>query len=294
MVYRSIPPVVPLDHDPTSRILPVIIAVMTFIAILAATAFIVISDVTRAWQSDLGNRLTIQLPAVQSEVDQDRYALAIDALNSTPGVRQAYLMETEELRALIEPWIGEVAARQSLPIPQLIDVILAENTPIDLGALEVRVRQVVPEAVVDVHRVWVQSILKTIVWFEILALVVCALIAAAAAGTVITITRAGLAFHRSIFDILYVIGAKDSYIAKQFQNHAFVLSLRGGIAGFVIGAITILALEWSIVDLSQTLLPPIHIHLRAWLILMSIPILAVIISAITARQTVLHTLKSRS
>ena len=66
------------------------------------------------------------------------------------------------------------------------------------------------------------------------------LIGGAAVLTVIFTTRAGLAVHHAVVEVLHLIGARDGYIARQFQRQALRLALRGGIVGLVLTLATLL------------------------------------------------------
>lgn len=293
MTARGTPSVVPLDRDPANRILPWVISVMTYLAVLATAGYLIIYDMTTVWQNDLGDRLTVQLPASQSDADTDRAELAVDALTSTPGVVSAQLLSGDDKMKLLEPWLGQNALSDTLPVPFLIDVELSAQTPVDLEALEVRVRQIVPEAEIDAHKLWVQDILKTIRWFQVLSIIVLGFIASAAIGVIIATTRAGLAMHHQIIDILQTVGARDRFIAQQFQVHAFILGLRGGLTGFALAAVSILILEWSMSGLGQSLLPSVRLSWTGWVIVSIVPILAICLAAITARLTVMRALNGR-
>lgn len=285
--------IVPLDTDPTNRILPWIITVMTFLAVLALSGFLLMAQMTQDWQRDLGNRITVQLPAPDTDADLDRVQLTVDALESTPGVASATLLTPAELESLIDPWLGQLAVTDALPVPQLIDVELSTRSPVDLEALEVRVRQIVPAATIDQHRVWVADVLETLSLLQILALAICLLVATAATAAIIATTRSSMAVHAPIIDILHTIGAHDRYIARQFQNHAAWLGLRGGVTGFVVASGCLLALNWHMSGQSAALMPSFELSTHQWVGLLLIPAVAVVLSAITARITVLRTLAQR-
>src|SRR3546814_18184528 len=51
----------------------------------------------------------------------------------------------------------------------------------------------------------------------------------------------GLAAHQRSIELLHMIGAQDSYVARQFQNHALRFGLRGGLIG-LLGALPTLYL----------------------------------------------------
>jgi cell division transport system permease protein len=116
------------------------------------------------------------------------------------------------------------------------------------------------------------------------------LVAGAAIATVIFITRTGLSLHQEVISLLHVIGAQDSYIAKQFQEQALGLGLKGGIIGFVLAALTIGALTWLGGRLGSQLLPPLTLGLAQWAVLAVLPLAVALVGMATARVTVMRTL----
>jgi len=57
------------------------------------------------------------------------------------------------------------------------------------------------------------------------------LMLAATVLSVIFATRGAMAANRPIIEVLHFIGAKNGFIANQFQRHFLVLGLEGGIIG---------------------------------------------------------------
>ena len=66
--------------------------------------------------------------------------------------------------------------------------------------------------------------------------------------TVAFATRGAMASNRTIVEVLHFVGAKDSYIARQFQSHFLTLGLKGGALGGG-AALVFLALAGPVNDL---------------------------------------------
>jgi cell division transport system permease protein len=49
--------------------------------------------------------------------------------------------------------------------------------------------------------------------------------------SVVFATRAAIATNRPVIEVLHLIGAKDSFIARHFQQHFLQLGLKGGLIG---------------------------------------------------------------
>jgi len=89
----------------------------------------------------------------------------------------------------------------------------------------------VPGATLDDHRGWVErmrTMARTAIVGGVLILV---LVLAATVLSVTFATRGAMATNRPVVEVLHFFGAKDSYIAGQFQRHFLVLGLKGGMLG---------------------------------------------------------------
>src|SRR6266702_8626181 len=90
-----------------------------------------------------------------------------------------------------------------------------------------------------------RAMAKTVV---ALGLGVLALVFAATVLSVAFATRGAMASNRPIVEVLHFVGAKDAYIASQFQRHFLTLGLKGGALGGG-AAMVFLALAGPVSDL---------------------------------------------
>ena len=77
-----------------------------------------------------------------------------------------------------------------------------------------------------------------------------ALVFAAAMLSVMFATRGAMSANRQIIEVLHVVGAKEDFIAAEFQRHFLLLGLKGGAIGGVT-AIVLFALAGVHVGLVQ-------------------------------------------
>ena len=111
--------------------------------------------------------------------------------------------------------------------------------------------------------------------------------------TIVFATRASLAEFARVIDVLHVVGAKDSYIARQFARRALAQGMLGGLAGLALYAPALALVAWlaSRVDpeiLPKATLPPTH-----WLILAGLPLAAGFLAMLTAHVTVRRALSAK-
>jgi cell division transport system permease protein len=285
----------PLDRDSTARFLPWIIGFRDYRAMIAATVALMVDHATQRWQRDLSGQLTVELPAVPEEEAPQRAARideAIDIISSADGVVGTRLLDEREVAALLSPWLGDAASELGVPLPDLIAVSLQPDVRPDLSDLAARLQEASPGATIDDHADFnarAMSFLKTV---EVLAISLLALVLVATAGVVAFVARAGLSIHRRIVEIVHLVGAHDSYVARQFQAQAFRYGFVGAMIGTLLAAVTLVAAAiFGAHDVAS-----IRAAMRAfepWMIwpLALIPLAAVLIAMVTVRVAVLQALR---
>ena len=283
----------PLGEDGSGRFVPWIVAVMVYLATLSVAAGMAVNRSVDKWNIGLEGTVTVEIAASNAAAENagERMARALSLLRETAGVRSAIPIPDDEISRLLEPWLGQGDVPLTLPIPQLIDVRLEAGTKLDLDALGTLLANAVPGARLDDHQYWTERLSDFGRSVQITSAFIVALVALAGAGTVVFATRAGLAIHREVIELMHLVGSRDSYIAGQFQAHAMSLSLRGGVVGLALGAATLGVLRGIAAPIEGSLLPTVNITAGAWAVLAALPLLAGLIATITARVTVVRALR---
>lgn len=279
----------PFERDQSTRFLPWIVALMVFLGTLMFAAALLVSDAVNNWDTTLTGRMTIQVPEYEKSTD-DTQKLA-EALQATKGVSSVRIIPDAEARALLIPWLGEGVVGSGLPVPSLIDIEIVPGSKIDPVLLQERLAETVPHVAVDDHRSWLSALITLARSAEILAFAILALIASAAVLAVIFTTRSGLAVHASVIELLHQMGARDAYIASQFQIQALMLALRGGLVGATAATIIMLFFGWIGRGIESAFLPTLSLSLMEWLLLLLVPAGAIVIAMLTARLVVLRALE---
>lgn len=278
----------PLQRDSSNRFLPWMIAFMVYLAILALAAAMLFGTAVSRWSAGLAGTMTVQVPA--GDDAEARIEKTVAVLKATPGVGSVRVLTAEESLALIEPWLGAGAKVADLPVPRLIDVRLDAGASLDTGALGERIAAVAPDVVVDDHRRWLADLIALASSVEWISAAIVALTAGSAVLTVVFAARTGLAVHHHVIELLHLIGARDSYVARQFQRHALWLGLKGGALGLVLALATLLSLHELLRRMDLPLLPALVLSPVQWTVLAAPAVVAAFISMYTARVTVLRVL----
>lgn len=280
---------VPLAGDPASRFVPGIIGIMVFLSVLVLASALVLGNAIERWRLSHSVQITVEVPP--SAASGGAVESVIEVLAATPGVTEARRLSGDKVSELLSPWIGNDLDITELPLPVLIDVRLDRPGAVDAEALQALLDQEIPGIRVDDGRRWLQPIRATARTLQLVAGIVLLLIAGGAIATIIFMTRTGLAVHHDTIAILHLVGAKDAYVARQFQAQALRLALYGGVPGLVVAGLCIALVGRLAGQLEAPLLPQLSLGLHGWIALAAVPLIAAVIAVITARATVMATLQ---
>ena len=176
----------------------------------------------------------------------------------------------------------------------MIDVQLEPGAMIDIATLRTRLSQVAPHSVLDDHARWVERLQGTANAVLFGALAILALIAIATASSVAFATRAGLAAHREMVELLHLMGAQDRFIARAFEWHYFTGALAAAAFGAIAAGGAFLAAggleEFGVSAVS--FLPPLGLRVEELPWLLIVPAAAAVIAWVTARLSVLSALRA--
>jgi cell division transport system permease protein len=288
----------PLDRDATVRILPWVVAVMVYLAVLAAAAALAMNKAILRWEKGLSDEITVQLPwpsLANASTEtlmraEEAAAQVVELLRATAGVKAVRTLDESEVLRLIEPWLGDAASIAELPLPRLIAVeVDAERRP-DLNALGRKLGGVFPGAAIDDHQRWLGKLVDLLRTLALVALLVMLLVFATAVALVVLVTRMSLAVHRGIIQLVHLIGAQDSYVARQFQGYVLRLGLKGGLVGTLLAVPTVLLFAHLLSRADAALLPEFSLRPWEWALLAMVPLAITLVATYSARLTALYTL----
>jgi cell division transport system permease protein len=272
--------------------LDLVIGVMAFLAALALGAVLIAERTAQSWEAGLAGRITVQILPQGAAAPEQEVNAALALLHNTKGVVYAAPLSDAANLALIEPFLGRDPVVAALPFPRLIDVELAPGATLDLAGLTDRLKTVAPHSVLDDHGRWIARLRSTANTVVLAALAVLALIAIGTAATVAFATRAGLATHHEIVELLHLMGAQDRFIARAFEWHYFLAAAIASAGGAAFAGLSFLAAggldQFGLAAVS--FLPPLDLALAEFPWLLLVPAAASAIAWATARISVIAAL----
>jgi cell division transport system permease protein len=282
----------PLDRDGHSLFLPWLIALMVFLAVIAMAGILVLNSVTERWGQEVTGTVTVQVSSAEvTSEDEARLQAILDVLASTKTIYKYEVISDERVLELLEPWLGDIRNSNDLPLPRLIDVKLRPGVRLDVNKLASQINKIAPGSSVDDHQVWLKRMVNLIQTVQILAMAVLFCIGFATVGTVVFTTQTELAIHHEAIDVLHLIGAQDDYIAAQFAGRALALGLTGGLLGLVLGIITLIGIGYLMGSMNGLFVPGLQLTTYHWSIVGLLPVGVAFIAMVTARTTVLRSLR---
>ncbi len=215
-------------------------AAMAFLAVFALALSLATGRLADRWGDELARSSTIRISAPEGQMAAQTEA-ALNVLNTSKGVASARALTDKEQRALLEPWFGPGLPVDSLPIPQLIEVI-EEGAGFDAEGLRLRLAAEVPGAVLDDHTRWRKPLVRAASRLRLLGWVSLILIGAATAAMITLAANAALSANEQVIKVLRLVGARDGYIAQAFVRRFTLRALGGATAGVVLACLAILLL----------------------------------------------------
>lgn len=284
------PPIVYLADHPSGRLLPWVIAVMAYLAALGLAGVITLDQSVANWRVALSHTVTVQITGSDEATREKERDAVVGLLKTTPGIESALPMSKSEVRNLLEPYLGAGNVTDDLPIPLLIDVSLSRDHAVDFDALRKSIKEVAPDAELDDHGTWLQRFISLAENIQFIAGGIVTLVGFATVAIVIFATRAGMAIHHDTIEILHLIGAKDSFIAAQFQRHFVWLGFKGGLIGLVVALLSLLGISRLSFGMEDAFIPKLTFSATLLVALVLLPVIASLLTMVTARQTVKSTL----
>lgn len=223
-------------HKGETLAIGILTAVLCFVAVIACALGLAGGRLAEAWGGPLAETATLQIVADAPVMETEARA-ALDLLRQTPGVRGVRMVELEEQRALLEPWIGPAAGVEDLPLPLMIEV-RTDPLRLDVAALRDRLLAVAPHASFDDHGVLRSELVFSARALQVFGFGTLAVLAIAQIAAFVLQARASVFRSGETLRTLRLVGARDGYISRRFARRSLDPAIRaaatGGIAALAL------------------------------------------------------------
>jgi cell division transport system permease protein len=275
---------------------PWVIAILMLLTLLAAAAGVGLARSANAIGSAIAGRVTVQIVTANPVTRAEQAAALRRAASAQPFVRSARAVEQEELKATLGQWFGsgegDDPVLQSLPLPALVDIdFVGADRAGHMNQLRALVARVAPGARVIPHAEWLGPVARLIRSLAWVAGGLVILMTLASAAVVIMTARAALGTHYATIEMLHMIGATDQQITRLFQRRIAIDTAYGIALGSAVAAFILLLIGWQWSGITSGLAATASLGLAGWALLLALPLLAIALAALTARQTLLAALQ---
>lgn len=271
--------------DTRGRPMPYVIAIMMFVTMVVAAAGLAIAGAGRLVAEGAEHRYSVQIPG-----GAGFEARAVAALRNTAGVRSITVVPEEEVRGLLERWLGAQAADAGLPVPVLIDLDLAPGA--DERRVAANLRTAVPEARLSAYREQLAPLSRSLGVLQWLALALVVLMGIATSAAVVLAARSALDANRGTIEVMHGVGATDDQVTRLFQRRIAIDTMIGGLAGAVLAAFVLLVLLGSAGALLGDFAGGSLLRSADILLLALLPAAGTIVATLVARRAVLGALRA--
>ena len=273
--------------------LTAVIAVISALASLALAAFVLIAIAADNWTEELASSVTVQVKGADDAEIVARTALVEAALADIEVVEDFNVVPSSEAAQLLEPWLGDADMSSYFNVPAMVELKIAPESRNAIPALKERIEALAPGVSLDDHGVWNDRLAVAARSGQAIAFGIFLMILAAACAISMFAARAGLAANHEIVALLHLVGATDGFIAAEVQKRFFFIGLRGSLIGLLLAVfmLGLAALATRSRGVESYLLPGLELAPQLAALLFAIPAAICLVTAVTARQTVLRALR---
>jgi cell division transport system permease protein len=232
----------PLNADPSSRFLPWIMGLMIYLASLAIVIGLSVNQLTSGWVKGVNDSLILEMPPHEESEEKniETEFKIFQLLQSTPGLGS---IKALSLKEALEQLGSTSFSEEDLKIlPKILEIHIANRDTFSIRSFKQNLAAISPHAHVEDHRETKNIVYKIAQSTQAISFGIVSMIILGTISIIAFTSQTSLIIHRNVIEILYLVGATRSYIAQQFQTHAFRIGLRGSLISLLLGALTLIIL----------------------------------------------------
>jgi len=260
----------------------VLMAATCLLMLLAAALTLALRSAARELAEATTARIFVQIidaDAMKRDATSDE---VMERLDRIAALGSAHRVPTEEVRALIAPYIGGVSTID-LPLPVLIELKSGDQKALT------RTFRDLPNVQVTAAGAELGPLVRLIGALRAVSLGI-ALTAALASGLIAMLAaRAALAREAATLGILHALGATDAQISRLITGKIARDAGIGAAAGFSAALLVILLIASRVAEIGAGVNP--HLNVSAWIILVLLAIGLVALAVLAAQAALLATLR---
>lgn len=280
----------PLAQTAPARFLPWLVGALVYGSAVALGIAMIADHALRSYDRR-AQLVTVTLPLADAGAPAADVAAALDVLHRTPGVIAATPIASDELRALMKPWLGETRGGGDLLLPRLIDVTLDPQAKPDLTVLQDALRGVVSGATIGVEPVTPDRAERMAGLVRAWSVALAVVVLSATLVAIGAVTGSTVRLIADAVELLRCMGASDRYLADQFERHALSGGLRAAASGFGLALVTLAAVLFSSRRMDVAGATTIWLQPIDWVLLAGVALTGLLLAVAVVRASALRGLQ---
>ena len=274
--------------------MPWVIAIMIALTVMAAALGLAINNAVANADAEISGGITVQIVEA-APIERDRQAeRALSYFANRDDVTGVERVPDEQLEALLEPYLGDLADAEEIgiPIPAMIDVKLSGPvTSQRLRAMREELLARAPAARLDAQSSWLGPVFEVLRTVQFIAIGLIVLLGLTSAAAVWLAARSALGANRDTIEVIHHLGGTDGQIAAIFQRSIAWDAALGGAAGLLLGLAAVFVLGRQFAQLGSGLVSGGGLGPLDWAAIAAIPLAGILLAIVTARFTVISALR---
>lgn len=264
-----------------SWFMTVIVALLTFLSVLALGISLAIGTGVLRWNNQWERFATVQL------MDSEKIEAVKKVLETNRDkIEKVTVIDSAQMQDLMAPWVSGGSVLKNY-LPKMWEVKFNSQSDLENVSVELsKIARVLPHA----------SALKmstSVGWKMVVMSGFMLLLTLGAIGFCISyIVRNTAMLHRRELEILNQIGASDSFVARQMQFIVGKISLVACVIGYLCAVPVILLILSMAHSARAGLMAMLGLSGAGWLVLTLLPFAVVVFSILMTRYTTINILKN--
>lgn len=291
--------ILPLHKRSGSVQLFILLALMTSLLVIIVSVHLSLFKTVDRWQSLIQYQASIEIPALNGDgtplnaaQSKQNIRRVMDFLKNTQISKDIEVMDTQQVAALLTPWLGDDGKiLDNIELPTIINFKLKASNAQDIENLAQRVEKIAPRARLQTHQNWLDKFLAILHGVHILGVLIIVITMISTIFVISSSVRARMNIYSEELSLLHIMGAHDRFILKQFITYLFSICLPACMLGYICSCLILAAVSQLLLGAEIAFLPSFGLNSHQFLTLLSVPFSIFVLTMLIGSHTVLREMK---
>ena len=285
-----------LDKDAKNHFSISIFSLLVYLSLIFLVGLIAVGQSLSSWQRDIFGHLTIQiLPDFKDNLPLNQVKSNLDTktqetlkiVSNYSGISSIDIIDDENARKLISPWIDTENFSEEIVLPVIIDLNIDPHLNFSLEELKYDLGKNISGLELIEDTAWLKQITRVGHLFKFISFSILIFIIFVASFTIYFLTTSSLMANNKIIELLYLFGAKDSFIVQKFRRQNLKDVIKGVFLGYSFFILSFLPFYFLVKQFNLDLFFDPTAFFVPWYFIFLFPIIFIFISQLVVRLSVL-------